>query len=160
MKVLVISDSHGKNRLMEQVIEKETGLDRIIHLGDLEGAEDFLEAIAPCPVEMVCGNNDFFTPYPKEKIVEMCGHRIFICHGHYYCVSMGIDRIAAAAKQRGCDMVMFGHTHCPEIETVGDVMVVNPGSISYPRQENHKPSYIIMEMDEKGTVGFSLRFAD
>ena len=85
MKVLIISDSHGRNNIMDRVIEEESPLDLIIHLGDLEGGEDFLEAIAPCPVEMVCGNNDFFTPYPREKIFEIGKYRALICHGHNYC---------------------------------------------------------------------------
>lgn len=71
MKILVISDSHGKNGRMELAVEQESPLDMLIHLGDLEGGEDLLEAIAPCPVEIVCGNNDFFSAYPREKVIEI-----------------------------------------------------------------------------------------
>ena len=35
---------------------------------------------------------------------------------------------------------------------------INPGSPSYPRQENRRPSYIIMEIDEEGEAHFSLHF--
>ncbi len=158
MKVLIISDSHGKDKWLDWVIGKEKGLDRIIHLGDLEGAEDYLEEVAPCPVEIISGNNDYFTEYPREKVVQISGHRILLTHGHYYGVSFGRERLAEAARQQGCGMAMYGHTHCPEIDEVNGIRVINPGSISYPRQENRKPSYIIMEMDGSGRVGFSLHY--
>ena len=76
MKILVISDSHGKNGRMELAIEQESPLDLIIHLGDLEGGEDLLEAIAPCPVEMVCGNNDFFPLIQGKRSLKpaVCGY--------------------------------------------------------------------------------------
>ena len=52
MRVLLVSDSHGRNQNMEKVIRKASPVDLLIHLGDLEGSEGYLEAIAPCPVEM------------------------------------------------------------------------------------------------------------
>ncbi len=158
MKILVISDSHGKNGRMELAIEQESPLDLIIHLGDLEGGEDLLEAIAPCPVEMVCGNNDFFSPYPREKIIEAGGVRIFMCHGHNYGVSMGTERLVQIALQNQCSVAMYGHTHCPMIEEDQGVTVVNPGSISYPRQTNRKPSYMIMEVTEGEKPNFTVYY--
>ena len=160
MKVLIISDSHGRDKWMDYVIEKEKGLDRIIHLGDLEGGEDYLEVIAPCPTEIISGNNDYFSGYPREKVIQLSGHRILLTHGHYYGVSYNRERLAQVARQQGCDMAMYGHTHCPEIDELAGIRVINPGSIAYPRQENRKPSYIIMETDHEGHVGFSLRYLD
>ena len=62
------------------------------------------------------------------------------------------------AQAKGVDIVMFGHTHKPIIKKSGGVIAVNPGSISYPRQEGRKPSYIIMEIDEKGELHFTINF--
>ena len=53
MRVLLVSDSHGRNQNMEKVIRKVSPVDLLIHLGDLEGSEGYLEAIAPCPVEIL-----------------------------------------------------------------------------------------------------------
>lgn len=158
MKILVISDSHGKNGRMELAVEQESPLDRIIHLGDLEGGEDLLEAIAPCPVEIICGNNDFFSPYPREKVIEIAGIRIFMCHGHAYGVSMGTERLEEAARRNGCTVAMYGHTHCPVIRQSGKLTVINPGSISYPRQENRRPSYIIMNVDNDKKASFTIYY--
>ena len=160
MKVLIISDSHGRDKWLDYVIENEKGLDRIIHLGDLEGSEEHLETIAPCPVEIISGNNDYFAEYPREKVIQISGHKILLTHGHYYGVSFGRERLAGAARMLGCSMAMYGHTHCPEIDEVNGIRVINPGSLAYPRQENRKPSYIIMETDGMGRLGFSLRYIE
>ena len=77
MRVLLVSDSHGRNQNMEKVIRKVSPVDLLIHLGDLEGSEGYLEAIAPCPVEMVAGNNDFFSRLPREKVITIGRHQIF-----------------------------------------------------------------------------------
>ena len=43
MRVLLVSDSHGRNQNMEKVIRKASPVDLLIHLGDLEGSEGYLE---------------------------------------------------------------------------------------------------------------------
>ena len=57
MKILIISDTHGSHKNFDRVIEKERPLDMLIHLGDVEGDEDYIPAVADCPVHMVRGNN-------------------------------------------------------------------------------------------------------
>ena len=60
---------------------------------------------------------------------------MLITHGHYYYVNTGIEDIEREAEGRGCDIVMFGHTHRPIIDYHKDVIALNPGDLSYPRQE-------------------------
>lgn len=48
MKILIISDTHGAHRNFDRVIEKEQPLDMLIHLGDVEGDEDYIPAVADC----------------------------------------------------------------------------------------------------------------
>lgn len=153
MKILIVSDTHGKNLNLERVLEYVPPIDLLIHLGDIEGSEDFIEAIAPCPVEMVSGNNDFFSSLPKEKVIYLGQrHKALISHGHYYYVNFGTSRIMEEAKSRGCDIAIFGHTHRPLIEKDDDFLCINPGSLSFPRQENRRPSYAIMEIDDKDEI--------
>ena len=61
---------------------------------------------------------------------------------------------------QGADIVMYGHTHRPVIDISPQIIAINPGSLSYPRQENRKPSYIIMELDEHGEAKFELNYID
>ena len=46
------------------------------------------------------------------------------------------------------DIAMFGHTHIPYLGKDTQVKIVNPGSISYPRQADRKQTFLIMELDE------------
>lgn len=156
MKILIVSDSHGRNLHLNRVMEKENDVDLMIHLGDLEGTEDYLEDIAPCPVYMVAGNNDYFSQIDREKIVDIGPYKAFITHGHRYGVHSGTETIKKVGKELGVDMVMFGHTHVPVIDDSTDVLAINPGSISYPRQEDKIPTYAIMNIDEEGGIECSI----
>ena len=74
MKVLIVSDTHGRDKYLFQVLQKVSPIDLMIHLGDYGGTEEYINSIANCPVEMISGNNDFFKGYPKEKVIKMFGH--------------------------------------------------------------------------------------
>lgn len=160
MRVLIVSDTHGKNGNLEKALRLIAPLDLMFHLGDLEGSEGYIEEISPCPVHMVSGNNDFFTSVPAEKIVVIGRHKIFMTHGHLYGVSFDTVRIKEVAREHGCDVVFFGHTHRPLIDCDDDIVAVNPGSISYPRQENRRPSYVLLDIDRYGELHFSLNFLE
>ena len=160
MRVLIVSDTHGKNGNLEKVLRLIAPLDLVFHLGDLEGSEGYIEDIAPCPVHMVSGYNDFFTSVPAEKIVVIGRHKIFMSHGHRYGVSFDTVRIKDVAREHGCDVVFFGHTHKPLIDWDDDIVAVNPGSISYPRQENRRPSYVLLDIDRYGELHFSLNYLE
>lgn len=158
MKVLIMSDTHGVHKNLDRVLELERPYEQILHMGDIEGDEDYIEAVAGCPVAAVRGNNDYFSQLPQERIAEIAGKRILMTHGHYYYVAAGVELLIKEAFGRGADMVMFGHTHYPMIRREGGLTVINPGSLSYPRQEGHRPSYIVMETDPQGGVEFFLKF--
>lgn len=162
MRVMIVSDTHGRHGALKVALEREKkgeGIDMLLHLGDAEGQEDYIEALAECPVHIVRGNNDFFSSLPDEEEVQIGKHRVLLTHGHYYYVSMSPDRIRQEAKERGCDTVMYGHTHKPHLDVgLGEqVTLINPGSISYPRQNGRKCTYIIMEVPEQGDVRYNLK---
>lgn len=158
MRVLIISDTHRKNDNLLKILEEIRKPDMIIHCGDVEGSEYVISNCADCPVEMVAGNNDFFSDLPREREFVIGNYRIWLTHGHTYYVSMGHEMIKREAVARGVDVVMYGHTHRPVLETQGEVIVINPGSLSYPRQEGRRPSYVLMDIDEKGQAEFSLHY--
>ncbi len=157
MKILIVSDTHRDHSNLKRVLEKETP-DMLIHLGDAEGCEEEIARMAGCPLEIVSGNSDFFTELPREKELTLGKYRALITHGHYYFVTIGLGEIKSEAESRKFDIVMFGHTHRPLIDYGRHLITLNPGSLSYPRQEGHKPSYIRMETDDKGEAAFSLEY--
>lgn len=158
MRILIISDTHKKHENLKRVLESVSPIDLLIHLGDAEGYEDIIGEMAGCPMEIVAGNNDFFSKLPREKELQIGKYRVLITHGHYYYVASGIADIMSEAQARGVDIVMFGHTHVPLIEYGEHVIALNPGSLSYPRQEGKRPSYILMDINKKGEAFFEIEY--
>lgn len=147
MKLLIVSDTHRRNDNYFSLV-REIEPDLIIHCGDSEGCEYALTEAADCPVHLVSGNNDFFSELPRELNLEIEGYRFWVTHGHNYYVSMGNERIVGEARARGVDVVLYGHTHRPIVEKHGNILAINPGSLSYPRQEGHRPTYVLLTVEK------------
>jgi len=160
MKILLISDTHRYLKKFQTVLERIPAIDYILHMGDAEGDEDVIRELAGCPVDFVAGNNDYLSSHEREKELEIGGIRIFMTHGHYYGVSMGLNRLAEEGAARGVRVVLFGHTHRPTIEYRQNLTLVNPGSLSYPRQPGRQPSFGIMEIDSKKDLHFTINYLD
>lgn len=158
MKILIVSDSHGRTTYLDKVIEKTGPFELFIHLGDIEGDEEYLRGKVNCETAMVSGNNDYFTSLERERIIKIGCYTVFLTHGHRYQVNLGIERIKDVGRQNGANIVMFGHTHRPLIDSSGDIIAINPGSISQPRQEGRIPTYIVMEIDRFGEAHFTINY--
>ena len=158
MKILVVSDTHGRDENLETAVAREAPFDMLVHCGDVEGREFFIEALAEVPCSIVAGNNDFFSDLPREEEIEIAGKRFLVTHGHYYGVSMDITGVVDEARSRNCDGVMFGHTHKPVLEVVDGILAINPGSLSYPRQRGKRPSYVVLEADEDGNITGEIKY--
>ena len=157
MKILIVSDTHRDNRNFFEALEREEPVDIIVHCGDVEGSEYLYDEACDGDLYMVRGNNDFFSDLDDEEMFCIGELKVWLTHGHRYGVYRGYDILIDEAKSRGADIVMFGHTHVPVAEYINDVWVVNPGSLSYPRQEGRMPTYIIMEYERGKEPTFKLR---
>lgn len=158
MKILIVSDTHRRNENYITVLERVAPVDLVIHCGDIEGSEYLIAKSAGCPVQMVVGNNDFFSDLPREKEFMIGRYRVWLTHGHNYFVSMGNESIKKEARMRGVDIVMYGHTHKPVVDIGTDLVAVNPGSLTYPRQEGRRPSFVIMDLDRQGEAHFTVNY--
>ena len=157
MRILLVSDTHRHNDNYLRVLKRVGKIDMVIHCGDSEGSEYILSEAAPCPFYIVTGNNDFFSNLPREEEISVAGHKILVTHGHTYGVHRGYDMLVEAAKAGGYDVVMFGHIHMPVFERHGDVTVINPGSISFPRQRSRVKTYGILTVDDVGDFRFDFQ---
>ncbi len=156
MRVLIISDTHGRHTAFDRAIIGSWKRLIIWCISGIQRAgEDYIEAFCGCPAYILAGNNDFFSRNLREMEIYFGKKKAFMAHGHQYSVSLGVERILDEGRSRNADIVMFGHTHRPYLKKFGDITVLNPGSLAFPRQEGRKGSYIIMEM--KGTGIRSLR---
>lgn len=160
MKIIVISDTHGYNAYFDVILKHEGMPDMVVHCGDLEGGEYYFSQRVECPVVMVRGNNDYSPALKNEEVVTAGTHKILVTHGHMQHLYLGTGGLEGRAQAYGTDVVLYGHTHVPRIyhnEETG-VWFINPGSLSYPRQEGRKPSYCVIEMSGNNDIEAVIKY--
>ena len=125
---LVLSDTHGRRSALLKISALVGENDYIIHLGDGAGDMRSIRAEFPEKTVVLKGNCDF-SYGDEERILEVEGIKLLCCHGHRYGVKSGLKRLAARAKQAGCAVALYGHTHRANIEELDGVMCINPGAM-------------------------------
>ena len=79
MKVIVVSDSHGRDDLLYDLQERYPDAGAFLHCGDVEApAEDFPGYL------IVQGNNDYYYDIPASRVLPIGGHRILLIHSHQF----------------------------------------------------------------------------
>ena len=161
MKILVVSDIHGSkyyaDKINEIVIKEEP--EKIVLLGDLyyHGPRNSLtKEYNPAEVanilnslkekiQCVKGNCDaevdeMISEFKFEDSIRLTlnGKTIFFTHGHKY----NIDNIP-----ENVDVLIYGHFHTGFIKEKNNVLCVNSGSISLPKN-NTKNSYLIIDNNQ------------
>ena len=153
MKILAISDTHGKLSKARKVISGLKGLDLIIHAGDYYADAKILSEETGIDTVFVKGNCDGSMSSEDFEIVTTEYGNIFVTHGHMY---RDIDRLVYAAAEHGCKAVIFGHTHVPFYDESDGLYILNPGSLSRPR-DGSDGSYIVITTT-KSTFGASVLY--
>ncbi|MDD6396283.1 MAG: metallophosphoesterase [Firmicutes bacterium] len=152
MKILVMSDSHGRRDLVEKCIRSNSQAEVVLHLGDYTG--DFADMRFTFPDRMfinVRGNGDFDRGIPQARVEAFDGVKIFMAHGHTYGVKYGLDAIMTAARKEGAQICLYGHTHESYNKYHDGLYVMNPGSLAYPRGMS-RASYGLIEICPQGIV--------
>lgn len=146
MKFLVFSDSHKSTNGMDSAIERHKDIKHIIHCGDMAEDCEYLEMVygRTHSICAVCGNNDFFSHYPIKRTVKCKGHNIYVTHGHKERVKSGLYNLISATRENNADICIYGHTHTQFLKDYDGITVLNPGSISYLKQE-----YAIIDVREE-----------
>lgn len=161
MKLLMISDIHGSLHFANMAIDafKKERADYIVILGDhlyhgprnplpqgynpselaglLNGFSDRIIAVrgnCDSEVDEMVLNFPINAPY---TIILNNSRRIFLTHGHIYNESN-------LPKLSGGDIFAYGHTHIPKAEKKDNLFIINPGSISLPKEGNPN-SYGILD---------------
>jgi putative phosphoesterase len=119
-RIGIISDTHG---LLRPEAERcLTGVNHIIHAGDI-GRPEIIEALCRiAPVTAIRGNVDtgeWAREYPDTKLVRLAGRSIYVLHDL---------KTLQADPGAGVDVIISGHSHVPKIDSVGGVLYLNPGS--------------------------------
>lgn len=149
MRVGILSDSHGNWDLAELAVDSMGGIDLLVHAGDYYRDALHLAEYSGVDVRAVTGNCDRSVSGPIEEIFEIDGWCIYLTHGHLYGVKHGSMRLYYRTLEVGADLVIFGHTHQPQHEQVGEVFFLNPGSVAWPRSKG-KNSFAVLEFRDSG----------
>lgn len=146
--IVILSDTHRNLAPLEKIGRVLSECDYIIHLGDMvSDARDLLRDY-PQKTYIIAGNNDFWGG-ESEVVLDVEGRRIFACHGHRYGVKGGTERLVAAAKERLCDIALYGHTHIPEVREEGGVLLINPGCMT---RYSAKTTYCYLVIHQKKAI--------
>ena len=161
MRILIFSDLHGDYKRAEEIkaIWEEGNFDSIFLLGDIlyHGPRNDLppfycpKKVIPILSELkdyiiaVRGNCDAevdqmvleFPVLADYGWMEIDGKTFYMSHGHIY------NEHNLPPLKPG-DIFMHGHTHVLWAEKVGDITILNPGSVSIPKEGN-PPTYAILE---------------
>ncbi len=147
VRIGVISDTHGL--LRPDVFHHLEGVERILHAGDVGPAELLVELEAVAPVTAVYGNTDDLELRERLQEVErleLGGVRAVLLHGD----QLGTPTPEGLARAYpDADLVVYGHTHRPLIQTVGSTLTLNPGSAG-PRRFRLPATLSVLELDDGG----------
>ena len=128
MKLGVVSDTHGL--LRPEVAPALEGVEYILHLGDV-GNPAILKSLKEiAPVTAIRGNVDRTGPcskLPETEVLLFEGHYIYLLH------DIGTLRLDPAAAK--FSVVLYGHSHKPNISQRKGVLYFNPGSCGPRRFE-------------------------
>jgi uncharacterized protein len=117
----LISDTHGL--LRPEAVRALSGVQHIIHAGDIGGPEILEQLRAIAPVDAVRGNNDkgaWAAHIPLYLALELEGISIHVLHD--------LKEIDVDPRAAGFDVVVSGHSHKPMVAERDGVQFVNPGS--------------------------------
>lgn len=144
MKILIISDVHGRCEKLSKLLRMHGDSDAILFLGDGLRDIDRLEDI-PQTLITVRGNCDVFSfgaeLVPSERLLCFDKFKILMMHGHEHCVKAGIGKAVRYAASKGADILLYGHTHLRDEKYIDQedeifdeipehpLYVFNPGSL-------------------------------
>lgn len=144
-KAVIVSDTHGNLAALDALDGIFSECDLIFHLGDTSRDGAYIRGKYPDKTYVINGNCDFAALGENEVIVEVEKVRIFACHGHTYSVKHTLSKLADRAKELGCSVALYGHTHRAEEREVGGVLTINPGNMSRYSQNSY--CYLVINGD-------------
>lgn len=136
MKILVVSDTHGDcSRVIDvyRKLMKESPVDVIVHCGDYAADAKELQARLGAHVARVRGNCDGAFSDSDWSVLETEAGNFLITHGHMERVDSGMQNIYYKALENDCVGAFFGHTHRASYTEMDDLVLMNPGSLTRPR---------------------------
>lgn len=148
MKLVIISDSHGENFLIEEIVNIEGLNSTYIHLGDSESNNAILDRFIK-----VKGNCDY--TYKLENKIDITLEQLKIHLEHGNNINFLLDK-NKYIKECNCDIFLYGHSHKKEYLKLDNIHVFNPGSLNRPRDDIYG-SYLILNIKNKNIENYEFK---
>ena len=161
MKYMIASDIHGSAFYCRKLLEafEASGANRLVLLGDIlyhgprndlpkeYAPKEVLAMLNGCKDRIYCvrGNCDTevdqmvldFPIMADYGLFVIDGRTLYATHGHVY----NQDNLP---PMKAGDILVHGHTHVLRADQCGEITILNPGSVSIPKEGN-PPTYAILE---------------
>jgi hypothetical protein len=132
MLIGILSDTHDNMGQIRKAVDlfNNRGVGHVIHAGDF-GAPFTFRVLKDLNAGFtgIFGNNDGEClllqkiskgrVFKQPHIFELDGKKVVVIHEHHI-----VNALAASGH---FDLVVYGHTHEPDVRSVGKTLVVNPG---------------------------------
>jgi putative phosphoesterase len=128
-KIGVISDTH--NHFDPKISALFTGVEHILHAGDIGLPWVIMELEHIAPVTAVLGNNDAGLDFQETQVVRLAGRK-FLIH-HIVDPQRPSPTLQSRLNREKPDVVVFGHSHKQFNQVVGKALFFNPGYAGKPR---------------------------
>lgn len=140
---VVLSDTHGNRAAIDALYGVLSESDYIFHLGDTSSDCGYIRQRLPHKrIISINGNCDMWNLGEDESVTEIEGVKIFACHGHRYSAKHTLLKLALRGKELGCDVVLYGHTHCAREDEYDGVKLINPGCMT--RYSRNSYAYLVI----------------
>lgn len=151
MKICVCSDSHGNWKGLQEVLDREKP-EVLFFLGDGERDVERLTLPPEIMLAAVCGNCDLASALPSSLRMELEGKTIFAAHGHYFGVKYNLYKLEDYVAEHPTDLVLYGHTHHPQLDNDGVCLYLCPGSMGYNEER-----YAVVTLQKGRPIDVSFR---
>jgi len=151
VQIGIMSDSHGDIAAIKRALAVSAPVDCWFHAGDYARDAQQLEKETKVPVTAVAGNTDGKTTARFDEFVELQEKKIWLTHGHRYKVKWGLEELSWWGHHYDVQLVIYGHTHVPQITIDGNLLLVNPGSVALP-PAGKQPTIAIVEITASGKL--------
>jgi putative phosphoesterase len=169
----VVADTHIPDRVgdLHPLLLQELRLHQvqiILHAGDISIRQVLSELETVAPVRAVTGNRDFLLSkeIPNKRIFQIQGLQIVLTHGHLNPHTYWMDKFQYVTKgyqferyqhrfERAfpqANVIIFGHTHHPEIRWIDGKLYFNPGSVSHGDYQDRTPNYGLIKIYKSGRI--------
>ncbi|MCI1750093.1 MAG: YfcE family phosphodiesterase [Megasphaera cerevisiae] len=140
----VVSDSHGRFRELERMVEQAPDVSVWLHGGDYCNDGEDLSIYTGVPVYSVRGNNDFMSNFaaPECRKIRIDGMNVMLIHGHQWYGQQRLEKLVELGQTHAASLVAFGHTHRRFLKKTDGITILNPGSIGLPR-DGHNGTYAV-----------------